>query len=440
MNWILFWSAFGYETLNVLAYRAFAYYPFRRQLRFPVWVVALLIGGTQAVQSAIYGYQAANGLSTRMSEMVLALVCMVIYFSCIRADVWKLLFLYIFVVDYVTIVRGAAYFAEARLFYTPDMTFDTLRSALISFAIFAVTVPFMLLFLRKTKDRVFRTDAPMLWRTIWLLPAATTGIVFLFTLRLEAESVRQPRFLFARVLLILGMFVVYYILVQSLAMIREQAALKEKNALQETMLSMQRTQYSQLTRHIEEARQARHDLRQHLTLIHSYLKNENRDALNDYLEQYEQSLPPDVHQTLCKNYAVNTLLSYYQEEARKEGIDFSVKVDFQEKLNINEAELCALFGNLLENALTACREVKRRAPFIKVRGEHKDGHLALTVDNTCETEPISNGEQFLSTSHSGEGIGTASVKAVAGHYNGQVDFRYDDHVFYASVVLFYDEG
>ena len=134
---------------------------------------------------------------------------------------------------------------------------------------------------------------------------------------------------------------------------------------------------------------------------------------------------------------MNTLLSYYQEEARKEGIDFSVQVDFQEKLGVNEAELCALLGNLLENALTACRHVKRRAPFIKVRGEQKDDHLALTVDNTCETEPVSNGDQFWSTTHSGEGIGTASVKAIASHYNGQVDFRYKDHVFYASVVLFY---
>ncbi len=436
MSWGIFWAAFWYEMINMLAYRIFAYYPFRRQLRLPVWAVAALIGGTQAVQSAIYGYQMANGLPTRTSELVMPAVCLLIYLACIRADVWKLLFLYIFVIDYGVIVRGAAYFAEARLFYSPGMTFDTMRSALMSFAVFVITVPFMLLFLRKTKDRVFQTDAPMLWRTIWLLPASTTGIAFLFTGSLDVENVRQIRFLFARVLLILGMFVVYYILVKSLDMIRRQAALEEKNALQETMLAMQRTQYSQLSRHMEETRRARHDLRQRLTLIHSYLKDGSQEALREYLEQYEQSLPPDVHQTFCRNYAVNTLVSYYREEAHQEGIDCSVQIEFAETLIINEAEFCAMLGNLLENALTACRKVKKRAPFIKVRGRQEPGQIVVTVDNSYEEPPVTDGEEFRSTSHEGSGTGTASVRAIAAHYRGRADFRYDDQVFYASVALF----
>ncbi len=313
---------------------------------------------------------------------------------------------------------------------------DKLARALMSFAVFVITVPFMLLFLRKTKDRVFQTDAPMLWRTIWLLPASTTGIVFLFTGSLDVENVRQIRFLFARVLLILGMFVVYYILVKSLDMIRRQAALEEKNALQETMLAMQRTQYSQLSRHMEETRRARHDLRQHLTLIHSYLKDGSQEALREYLEQYEQSLPPDVHQTFCRNYAVNILVSYYREEAHQEGIDCSVQIEFAETLIINEAEFCAMLGNLLENALTACRKVKKRAPFIKVRGRQEPGQIVVTVDNSYEEPPVTDGEEFRSTSHEGSGTGTASVRAIAAHYRGRADFRYDDQVFYASVALF----
>ena len=55
MSWDIFWAAFWYEMINMLAYRIFAYYPFRRQLRLPVGAVPALIGGTQAVQSAIYG-------------------------------------------------------------------------------------------------------------------------------------------------------------------------------------------------------------------------------------------------------------------------------------------------------------------------------------------------------------------------------------------------
>lgn len=435
MNWMIFWTAFFCGTLNFLPYRVLAYYPFRQQLRFPVWGVVTLIGGTQLMQSAVYGYQVANGLSVRGTEFVFAVVCFAVYFICIRADRWKLLFLYIFFFDYGVITRGVAYFVESRLFYSPALSFDTPRSALLTFAVFAVTVPLMLWFLRRTKNRVFQTDAPMLWRTIWLLPAFTTAIVMMFTGDLAPENVRELRFLFSRVLLILAMFVAYYVLLKSLNVIREQAVLEEQMAQQQTMLALQRTQYKQLARHMQETRHARHDLDQHLKMIQRYLETGSQQALQAYVRRYAQSLPPDVQRTFCKNYVVNTIVSYYEEEARRENIDFSVKLQFSEVLGINEAEFCTILGNLLENALAACREVSKRAPFIRIRGQEESRRILLAVDNTCEQAPVLDGERFHSTKHDGYGLGTASVKTIAARYHGRADFTYQDHVFYASVLL-----
>lgn len=431
----LFWSAFLCQTVSMLPFRILSYYPFRRSLRLPLPAVGALIAVSQVFLSALSGFAAQSGRTPALN-FIAAAVCLCVYLICVNADPWRILFLCIFVTDYVILVRGLAYFIEATLFYSPELTFGGPRTAALTVGLFALTAPLILLFFRRTRDRVLQTDSPMLWRTMWIIPSLTTMIVLMFTSDLSPDAVRQPEFLIARVLLIELIFVVYDVLLYSLDVLRRQAALSERSAQQEMMLAMQSTQYRQLARHIRDATQARHDLRQHLRIIRSYLQDGSADALRAYVDRYEQSLPPDTSRTFCRNYAVNTLVCYYYEEARKEQVDFSVRISLPEKPFVSEPELCAVLGNLLENALDACRGVTECAPFIRLRIDGSDGRVALVVDNTCLTPPRREDGRFLSTKHEGYGTGTASVASVAERYAGSADFRFENNIFYASVLLF----
>lgn len=431
-----FLVSFLYATVGTLPYRVLAYYPFRKQLRFSTRTVVLVVGIAQLTQSFIYAVlsmRGGNGVT--LIEGVFAPACFVIFMICVRADRWKVLFLYVFVFDYISLVWGTARYLECLLFYSPDMTFDTLRSALFQLVILVVTLPFIGLFLNRTKDRVFSTDAPDFWHVIWVLPTLTTLIVTIYNGSHTPENVHQFRFFLAYVLLFLEMFSVYYVLLRALDGIRRQAALEEKAAQQANLLALQRTQYSQITRYMDETRQARHDLSQHLRLINQYLNTGSQEALREYVEHYEESLPPERNITFCKNYAVNTIVSYYHEEARQSGIDFSVGLDLPETLPISEPEFCSMLGNLLENALLACRDAVEAAPFIRVLTKTEGGVLWLAIDNTCPQEPNWEDGQLRSSRHEGLGLGTASVRTIASHHNGIADFTWEDHVFYASVSL-----
>ncbi|MCD8074297.1 MAG: GHKL domain-containing protein [Lachnospiraceae bacterium] len=430
-----FLTAFLFETVTTLPYRILGYYPFRKQLRFSALSVGILIGISQLLQSAIYAWMSGTALPQRASEISFSIVCFLIYMISIDADHWKTLFLYVFLFDFTVAVRGSAYFIEARLFYSPALVFDTPRSILINLLLLAVTIPMMVSFLARTKDLIFHTDAPALWHVIWMLPAFTTVIVMMYTSDISPESDYQFRFFFSRVLLILGMFGVYQVLLQSLDVIRHEAVMAEQASQQENLLALQRTQYSQLTRHMEETRQARHDLAQHLRIINSYLNTGSDDALREYVAHYEQSLPPDTSRSWCKNYAVNTLIHYYYEESEKSGIDFTASMNLPAQLPIGEPEFCSILGNLLENALLACREVKDIAPFIRVLAKADENRLLLTVDNTCTEAPAEKDGAFLSSRHEGYGLGTASVRTIAQKNNGSADFRYEQGMFYASVML-----
>ena len=413
-----------------------AYYPFRDRLRFPLWAALLPVGLIQIGQSILYGYVIMRGGGGQAVAYGFALVYRAIYFFSVQDERPKVLFLYLLVMDYVMILRGGASFLEARLFYRPDMNFDSWTSVWLNLVVLVVTAPFVLRLFSEAREKVFRTDAPMFWRTAWMVPACTTAIVMIFTADFAMEKVGSFAFLFSRVLLLLGVFVVYFILLDALDGIRSQAALKEQAAVQEQLLNLQQAQYEQLLRHSEEIKAARHDLRQHLEMMRAYLEQKDIENATAYLDAYVQKLPADICRTFSRNFALNTVCTSYAEQARQYGIDYDVSLDVPERLSISEPELCNLLGNLLRNAVEACQEVNRLAAFVRVRGMCRDGHIAITVDNSCEQEPVWENDRLLSTKHDGYGIGTWIVRETVERYNGIAEFSYQDGVFSASVLLF----
>lgn len=422
-------------TLRSIPAHILAYYPFYDRLRFPVRKILFRVSALQMIQALFYGYFAAGG-SERIVEFLFMPLYMALYFYSVRDDRFKLLFLYLFVTDYTIILRGFSVFFEASLFYRRDLSFYSLRSTLIHTIATAVSLPFILHFFTRARKQVFSVDAPLFWRTVWMVPAFTTAIVMIFTCRFRPEQVRSLRFLLARTLLLLCVFVIYAILLESLDIIRNQAALAERAAVWEHLLNLQQMQHKQLMQHMEETKIARHNLRQHLKILHACLESNDTEALKTYLNAYEKKLPADIRWTFCSNFSVNAVLTYYAEKALQYEIEYDVRCNLSEKLPVQETEICEVLGNLLENAVEACQNVKETSPFIHLRSECTKNHLVLTIDNSCSAKPIQQNGRFLSTHHEGYGIGTCSVRTIAEQTGGTAEFSYKDGVFFASVLLY----
>lgn len=332
------------------------------------------------------------------------------------------------------ILWGAAAFLEARLFDDPEAGFTSWKSVLFTLLVLAATAPFMFRYLIRTKEKVFSTNAPVFWRTAWLIPAFTIAIVQAYTGDLSRAEVRSFRFLFVRVLLLLCAFAFYAILLDALDGIRRQAALAQQAEMQEQLLNLQQTQHKQLLQYMEDMREVRHDLRQHIGVIWALLEQEDIDGLKRYLSAYERRLPTGPRRTFTRNFALNAVCTHFAEEARKYEIDYDVSLDAPEHLPISEPEVCALLGNLLENAVDACRTVSS-APFIKVRGMWEKSYMVITVDNSCGQAPVWEGTRLRSSKRDGLGTGTWVVRRTAERSGGTAKFAYEDGVFYASVLL-----
>ena len=99
-----------------------------------------------------------------------------------------------------------------------------------------------------------------------------------------------------------------------------------------------------------------------------------------------------------------------------------------------EPDICVVLGNLLENAMEAC--AGQTQPHISLTASFDDDVLALSVTNTAPIQPNAQADgAFASTKHSGEGIGTQSVRYIAQRYGGSAEFSWADGVFYAYVRM-----
>ena len=433
----IFLTALASQLVSIVPCHFLAYYPFRDRLKVRVWKIVVLIALVQISTAVACAISAVAGTPRRELEFLAAPVFMLIFFASIRADKFKLLFLYVFVVDYMMIIRGSSAFLGAWIFHNRSISLIVRVNPLIQAVILAVSYPSMLRLFDSAKNKVLQIDAPSFWRTAWLVPAFNSGIVLMYTGAFTLEQIQSWQFLLARALLLASMFLIYANLLHSLDTVRKQAALAEQLAFQENLLAIQRTQHDQLMRHMEHIRTARHDLRHHWEALHAYLEAGDLDGLRSYLDAYGKKLPANIQQLFCKNFAVNAVLNYYAEASHLEQTEFTARVELPDELPVSEPELCALLGNLLENALEACRQVTEAASrFIRVGGYADGSHVVITVDNACERAPDEENGRLLSSKHPGFGIGTSSVRSTAERTGGTAEFSCRDGVFCASVLLY----
>ena len=277
-------------------------------------------------------------------------------------------------------------------------------------------------------------ETPETWYVFWILPLVFWGLNLALrpqefsTLYTNRVMAFYPVLVLALQALLLFCYALFYWMARGLT---KNMRLTQENRL----LLMQAAQYRILQKSIEDTRRASHDLRQHFKALQGCVESGDMARVAEYVKAYGESLPPDTVCRFCKNYAVDAVLHHYAEQAVRHQTDMEVSARMEEKTIIPQPELCVLLGNLLENAIEACAGSKApRIIRLHIRQQGKQA-LYLTLDNTSDQPPKSDGGRFLSSSHDGFGIGTESVRVIAKRYNGDTRLEWKDGMFYVSVML-----
>ena len=384
---------------------------------------------------AVASYCLANGLYFRNLELAFAVVGFLIYCCFLRLNPFKMLFTYLLIVDYLLIIRGVVSVLAVQVFHIPIQGWG---SSFVCILLYGVTLPLLLRFFRQVANLVYRTDAPRLWRVIWLVPAFVTILALIFTDSYLESSVDSGFFLFCRIGLLVCVFAIYYVLLQSLEGLEQQAALRQRLIFESRLLETQITEqkkYNQLMiDHAQELRRQRHDLRHQLTAILGLVRADNV-PLRTYLDGLLDAIP-DPPQIYCKNQAVNALVSRCAGICRERGVDFTAQLAVPaDTEQISDAELCVIFGNLLENALEACDRMTEGRKFLHIESNVHLGTLTVVMDNSFDGQVRQESGRYCSSKRDDLGVGLSSIQVVAKAHQGDARFEPDGRVFRSSVYL-----
>ena len=216
---------------------------------------------------------------------------------------------------------------------------------------------------------------------------------------------------------------------------------EEQSRQMEVRLLMQKEHYEKLTGALEEASRTRHDMRQYIRTASMLLEQEHYDELKDYFHRFAKESNEKMQAPVCysKNLAVDALLHYYGSQLEQMGIRFMRSVEVPKEMKITDLDICRIFGNLLENAARAVETEGKKESYVKCICKVRMGKLLINIENTYSGEVRRKGDVFYSTTHNGQGIGTASVSKAAEKYGGYADFSAEDGIFRANVFIPLDE-
>ncbi len=225
---------------------------------------------------------------------------------------------------------------------------------------------------------------------------------------------------------------------------RKDMAIARSHQL-EQQLAAQERRADELTQEIIRARTIQKAMSDQLRQLKMHLADNDPQAARDLLAQATQSLSPREAR-LCDNSAVDALLASKASQCAELEVPFATNVVVPAQTSIPDSELCAVFSNLIDNAMNASKELAKeqacadknaQEPFIEVDALIAAGYLSVRVRNAClEHRPrprhAHKQPHGINDMH---GWGKSIVAIIARRHDGSFTCVAENGVYLARVTL-----
>ena len=179
------------------------------------------------------------------------------------------------------------------------------------------------------------------------------------------------------------LLVVNYVIFEVYDWISRNAELREQNRLYAQQLELCSQQAEERESLYLEIRRIRHDLKNHLSgllgMVQTGQVNEAEKYIMQMLDAGAGDRPSEVSRS--GNIVVDSLINNAYATSQKENIQFNANVLVPISLPFESGHLAIVLGNLLENALEACRDIPDGKGFICLDISYAKDIFQLCIKN-----------------------------------------------------------
>ncbi len=194
-------------------------------------------------------------------------------------------------------------------------------------------------------------------------------------------------------------------------------------------------QYEEIKGVYMDMRGWRHDYHNHMQVMKAQLALGNLTEIREYLNALEKEL--DHVDTLVKsgNLMVDAILNSKLTLARRQKISVNCKVKVPEKLPVEDVDLCVILGNLMDNALEACRQIEESERFLRIYMTVNKSQLYLSIQNSAKAEPDFEERNYITKKRGNHGLGMKRVQTATEKYHGYLNLANEPGIFAAEVTM-----
>lgn len=180
-----------------------------------------------------------------------------------------------------------------------------------------------------------------------------------------------------------------------------------------------------------------HDLKNHILVMESFVRQKNYQELQEYLKNLQGETQTVGFYAYTGHPTIDSILNYKESVAQKYDTELILDSQIPSQLSIDNYEFSVLFGNLLDNAIEACMAVTGKKT-IRVVMKVAKNQLHLYMENPYVGNLQWENGLPLSKKENRElhGIGTQNVKRIVEKYNGAMDIETEDNVFRIKILLY----
>lgn len=210
----------------------------------------------------------------------------------------------------------------------------------------------------------------------------------------------------------------------------EYMQMKHDNA----RLSIEKSYYEILENQNRQLMMYAHDAKNHLAAMQS-LNSDPR--MESYISKLSQQLADYSRNCHSGNKLLDVMIGKYSFECERKGMYFEYDVKLCNLTNMDDIDLVAVLGNLMDNAVSAAERSQLRK--ISLVTAKRNSYSIIIISNSYDALPSVIAGNLITTKADREhhGYGLKSVKKTLKKYGGDFEWNYDEtsHTFTVTVMV-----
>ncbi len=246
----------------------------------------------------------------------------------------------------------------------------------------------------------------------------------------EVSTRIQYLLAFSSVALFASSILLFIIYQRQTELDREYIMTKSENE----RLQTQKSYYDVLEQQNQKLMVYAHDVKKHLNAIQAI---NTTPAIEDYLAALLEQLTSYAKNCHSGNMMLDVMIDKYSMDCERKKLKFEYDVRNCNLSAVDDIDLVAILGNLLDNALAAAEHSEEKS--VSLETTTRNNYAVIIIANSCDAPPNTQEGRLLTTKKDKKlhGFGLKSVAKTLKKYHGDYCWDYDDgsRTFIVTVMI-----